>query len=291
MEKFRKLGIYKFRNGKFRKLGNCNFRNRSVKFRKLGIQISRNGSVLFRKLGMSVITLLQYDSSTLGMRDKVERSPLHLAVLAKKYESPSEFHEVIFDHILKKVILLTQSLTEQDCPIIDYQDLLGKTAIHYCISLNNLHALDMLLPENSNLLLRDKGGNTPLHQAVLNHEYSSLLRPLLISINAESSVNEYHYSLNSKLIPPLQLAIQVDNIPAINILTIRLQLLLSIDEMMLKFYGKSVLRQYMPAKPNKYGIKLWAVACACCGYSLTQNIYLGSSVQSVGGARCCATTS
>ena len=172
----------------------------------------------------AVITLLQYDSSTLSMRDKVERSPLHLAVLAKKYESPSEFHEVIFDYILKKVILLTQSLTEQDCPIIDYQDLLGKTAIHYCISLNNLHALDMLLPEKPNLLLRDKDGNTPLHQAVLNHEYSSLLRPLLISINAESSVNEYHYSLNSKLIPPLQLAIQVNNIPAINILTIRLQL-------------------------------------------------------------------
>ena len=52
---------------------------------------------------------------------------------------------------------------------------------------------------------------------------------------------------------------------------------------MVKFYGRSILRQYMPAKPNKYGVKLWAICCACCGYSLTQNIYLGSSVQSVGG--------
>ena len=58
---------------------------------------------------------------------------------------------------------------------------------------------------------------------------------------------------------------------------------LYIDEMMVKFYGRIVLPQYMPAKPNKYGIKLWAVACTCCGYSLTQYIYLGSSVQSVGG--------
>ena len=58
---------------------------------------------------------------------------------------------------------------------------------------------------------------------------------------------------------------------------------LSIDEMMVKFYGKGVLRHNMPAKPTKYGIKLWAVACACCGYSLIQNIYLGSSVQFVGG--------
>ena len=58
---------------------------------------------------------------------------------------------------------------------------------------------------------------------------------------------------------------------------------LSIDEMMVKFHGRSVLRQYIKAKPHKYGIKLWAICCACCGYSLKQNIYLGSTVESVGG--------
>ena len=58
---------------------------------------------------------------------------------------------------------------------------------------------------------------------------------------------------------------------------------LSIDEMMVKFYGRSVLHQYIKAKPHKYGIKLWAICCACCGYSLKQNIYLGSTVKSVGG--------
>ena len=52
--------------------------------------------------------------------------------------------------------------------------------------------------------------------------------------------------------------------------------------MMVKSYGRSILRQYMPAKPNKYGIKLWSICCACCGYSLTQDIYLGSSIESVG---------
>ena len=60
---------------------------------------------------------------------------------------------------------------------------------------------------------------------------------------------------------------------------------LSVDEMMVKSYGRSVLRQYMPAKPNKYGIKLWSICCACCGYSLTQDLYLGSSVESVGGRK------
>ena len=62
---------------------------------------------------------------------------------------------------------------------------------------------------------------------------------------------------------------------------------LSIDEMMVKFYGRSVLRQYIKAKPNKYGIKLWAICCACCGYSLKQNIYLGITVEKVGDGMSC----
>ena len=54
---------------------------------------------------------------------------------------------------------------------------------------------------------------------------------------------------------------------------------------MVKSCGRSILRQYMPAKPNKYGIKLWSIWCTCCGYSLAQDIYLGSSVESVGGRK------
>ena len=58
---------------------------------------------------------------------------------------------------------------------------------------------------------------------------------------------------------------------------------LSIDEMMVKFYGRSVIRQYIKSKPTKYGVKLWSICCSCCGYSLTQNIYLGSTAEKVGG--------
>ena len=58
---------------------------------------------------------------------------------------------------------------------------------------------------------------------------------------------------------------------------------LSIDEKMIKFYCRSVIRQYIPSKPHKHGVKLWAICCSCCGYSLTQNLYLGGSVQSEGG--------
>ena len=52
---------------------------------------------------------------------------------------------------------------------------------------------------------------------------------------------------------------------------------------MVKFYGRSVVRQYMPQKPTKYGVKLWGLCCSCCGYSITQEMYLGSTVEVVGG--------
>ena len=58
---------------------------------------------------------------------------------------------------------------------------------------------------------------------------------------------------------------------------------LSIDEIMVKFYGRSQIRQYMKSKPAKYGIKLWGLACGECGYCLRQELYLGSSVESGGG--------
>ena len=58
---------------------------------------------------------------------------------------------------------------------------------------------------------------------------------------------------------------------------------LSVDEMMVKFYGRSAVQQYIKAKPTKYGVKLWSICCGSCGYSLTQTIYLGSTSESVGG--------
>ena len=58
---------------------------------------------------------------------------------------------------------------------------------------------------------------------------------------------------------------------------------LSIDEMVVKFYGRSIVRQHIPSKPHKYGVKLWGLCCACCGYSLNQSLYLGSSGQAEGG--------
>lgn len=62
---------------------------------------------------------------------------------------------------------------------------------------------------------------------------------------------------------------------------------LAIDESMIKFKGRSSLKQYMPKKPVKRGYKVWML-CASNGYNLKFDIYTGKSdngVQRELGAR------
>ena len=50
---------------------------------------------------------------------------------------------------------------------------------------------------------------------------------------------------------------------------------LSVDEGMIAFKGRLSFRQYMPAKPTKYGIKVWMCADSATGYVLNHEVYLG----------------
>lgn len=56
--------------------------------------------------------------------------------------------------------------------------------------------------------------------------------------------------------------------------------LLAIDESMIKFKGRSSLKQYMPKKPVKRGYKVWML-CASSGYNLKFDIYTGKSENGV----------
>lgn len=57
----------------------------------------------------------------------------------------------------------------------------------------------------------------------------------------------------------------------------------SIDESMAKFKGRSVLKQYMPLKPVKRGIKLWLRCDSLTGYTYDFNVYCGKeTMQSEG---------
>lgn len=52
----------------------------------------------------------------------------------------------------------------------------------------------------------------------------------------------------------------------------------SIDESMTKFKGRSSLKQYLPMKPVKRGIKLWERCDAVTGYAYDLNVYSGKEL-------------
>ena len=50
----------------------------------------------------------------------------------------------------------------------------------------------------------------------------------------------------------------------------------AVDETMILFQGRSTLKQYMPAKPIKRGIKAWCRADSRNGYMCEFQIYMGA---------------
>lgn len=67
----------------------------------------------------------------------------------------------------------------------------------------------------------------------------------------------------------------------------------SVDEVMVKFTGRTSMKQYIPAKPVKHGLKFWAIADATTGYLLSARIYSGKDEErdeygiGVGGSVVC----
>ena len=162
---------------------------------------------------IAVKILLDWDSSILCCKEKDNRSVLHLSILV---ESRNPVREEILDYILEKIKFLEENDDQWLCNrVINYQDNFQKTVLHYCILHNNGSALMKLLALSPDLGLEDNLGNTPLHQAVLNHEHVSLLQPLLDSIKDN---NELKYSSNLSSFRPLQKAILLNNFPAIKTL-------------------------------------------------------------------------
>ena len=50
---------------------------------------------------------------------------------------------------------------------------------------------------------------------------------------------------------------------------------IAVDEAMIKFLGRSSLKQYMPKKPTKRGIKVWVLGDSSTGYFSRLEVYTG----------------
>ncbi|XP_029900733.1 piggyBac transposable element-derived protein 4-like [Myripristis murdjan] len=55
----------------------------------------------------------------------------------------------------------------------------------------------------------------------------------------------------------------------------------TVDERLLPFRGKCPFRQYMPSKPGKYGIKIWAACDARTSYAWNLQIYTGKDASGI----------
>jgi len=56
----------------------------------------------------------------------------------------------------------------------------------------------------------------------------------------------------------------------------------SVDESMVRFKGRSSLKQYLPMKPIKRGFKIWCLSCSGSGYLLQFRIYTGKDAEQPG---------
>jgi len=56
---------------------------------------------------------------------------------------------------------------------------------------------------------------------------------------------------------------------------------ISIDEAMIKFKVRSSLKQHMPKKPIRRGIKVWMIADALTGYVSAFEVYKGKTAGNV----------
>ena len=50
---------------------------------------------------------------------------------------------------------------------------------------------------------------------------------------------------------------------------------IAVDEAMIKFQGRSTLKQYMPKKPTKRGFKVWVLGDSSTGYFSRLEVYTG----------------
>ena len=61
----------------------------------------------------------------------------------------------------------------------------------------------------------------------------------------------------------------------------------AVDEAMIKFTGRSSVKQYMPMKPIKCGIKVWVLGDSCNGYFSNFQVYTGKIGDTAENSTCC----
>jgi len=78
---------------------------------------------------------------------------------------------------------LAPLILQYDPSIIDYQDIYGRTALHYASINNNQEAIKFFLQNNANVKLKDKNNNTPMDYLKDYNCYSDTIDDMIKNIN------------------------------------------------------------------------------------------------------------
>ena len=167
--------------------------------------------------------LLDRDPTVLIDLKENFQNALHVVIMNFINSKNQERNKQILELILKTIKQqenLDKDDTWRDKRVVCYQDSEGRTPLHLCIEFLNFYALKELLTFSPCLDRADKEGNTILHKAILQPEYSTYLEEVLQSIQERFSdqLNDYYYTKNLELLPPLQLAIKRNNYPGLEVL-------------------------------------------------------------------------
>ena len=50
---------------------------------------------------------------------------------------------------------------------------------------------------------------------------------------------------------------------------------MTVEEQLVCFRGRCPFKQYVPSKPDKYGIKIWTICDYSCSYTWEMQLYIG----------------
>ncbi|XP_058791774.1 piggyBac transposable element-derived protein 3-like [Phymastichus coffea] len=104
----------------------------------------------------------------------------------------------------------------------------------------------------------------PIAAAMSRNKYSTIKEKIKMSKDSDGNSNDRAWRVRK----PLEIFRK--NIKCFGYFSTAL----SVDEMMIKFYGRTVLKQYIQNKLDRFGIKMWAL-CMVNGFLLDCDIYCG----------------
>ena len=177
------------------------------------------------------------------------------------------FTEKLFELICEQTYIYGQQ-NNKNWTIINISDIKIWTGINILMGYHKL-------PSYKNYWLKDPNFNVPIvSKAMPRNLFSKILNNIHLADNEKiPSKKSKSYSKTYKIdnfMQILQYNFQKNYI---------LGEYISIDESMIKFKGRSSLKQYLPKKPIKRGFKVWTLADSKNGYIYDFEIYKGKDTE------------